>query len=117
MPTRFVDGTAGCVLIAVKWTSAARLFRAVVKSWLLHASIWAWAMATAGESGSADTAPCLSGTGLAVDGLRYAMAIPANGSSATPAPTFCKNARRLSGPTDPISAAHLSRDPGAVGVL
>src|ERR1700730_13524012 len=50
MPLRFVAGMTGFVVSAVTWTSGARPSRAASKSWLLQASTWARAMATAGDS-------------------------------------------------------------------
>src|SRR6266516_6877772 len=44
----------GWVVVAGIWTSEASAPRAVSKSWLLHASAWARAMVTAGDSGWAD---------------------------------------------------------------
>src|SRR5882724_1805901 len=55
----------GCVDVAVTFTPAARLLRAVSKSWLLHAWTWARATATAGtvnsslQSGSWSPVPAL----------------------------------------------------------
>src|SRR5215469_2526048 len=51
MPVRFTSFMMGSVVVDVTLTSAARLSRAVSKSWLLQASTWARATATAGESG------------------------------------------------------------------
>jgi hypothetical protein len=47
----FDVGVMDCVVVAVILTSGARAFRAESKSWLLHASACARAMATAGASG------------------------------------------------------------------
>src|SRR5262252_264089 len=68
MPTVFTSFMMGSVVVDVTLTSAARLFRAVSKSWLLQASTWARAMATAGESGWVGIG---SSPWHAVTGLRY----------------------------------------------
>src|SRR5215472_4377172 len=60
---RSVCGRAGSVVLAVTLTSLASMLRAVSKSWLLHASTCARAMATAGDSCVADIciSPLLAG--------------------------------------------------------
>jgi hypothetical protein len=53
----------GWVVVAVTRTSGARYFRAVSKSWLVHASTCARAMATAGASVGVDVEILLYGVG------------------------------------------------------
>src|SRR5580693_8819532 len=54
MPVVRTSFMMGCVVVEVTWTSGARPRRAASKSWLLQASTWARAMATAGDSCWAD---------------------------------------------------------------
>src|SRR6516165_7552798 len=48
MPVVWVSGSAGLVLVTAALTSSARMVRAASKSWLLHASMWAFATVMAG---------------------------------------------------------------------
>src|ERR687887_935025 len=54
----------GCVVVAVTWTSAASLSRASGQLWLLHASTWSRAIATAGDCWS-------TGIGILLWGVRF----------------------------------------------